>query len=472
MLYRHQAEFAVGHGVAVHVESDPVNPHRAFAITTTAVPQYDVPKQTPPTPNEIPELADLVLDMKTLAETQNPADALKALPSAYQQWIERERQHIADDASLAEFAEETEAALTHCKHALQRIQAGLDLLASDPMAADAFRFANEAMWLQRIHTNFAEQARKGQHPDLNVMKDEQAHRWYPFQLAFILLNLPGVTDLTHPDRTSAVDAIADLLWFPTGGGKTEAYLGLAAYTIGLRRFQGEIAGRSGHAGVAVIMRYTLRLLTLQQFQRAAALICACESIRRDRLGRGDAGLGAEPFRIGLWVGQRTTPNTTDQSHEASKQDHGQYHRSSHAAGSGTPAQLKHCPWCGKPIEPGQHIKVETFKKGRGRTLIYCSDSLGQCLFSRRRSPEEGIPVMVVDEEIYRRLPTLLIATVDKFAQMPWKGETQMLFGQVNGYCSRHGFRSPDIDDADSHPKKGPLPSARTIPHALRCVRRI
>src|SRR5512136_764714 len=99
-----------------------------------------------------------------------------------------------------------------------------------------------------------------------------------------------------------------------------------------------------------------------------------------------------------------------------------------------------------------------------RTLMHCGDPTGLCPFSARISPNEGIPALVVDEEIYRHPPTLLIATVDKFAQMPWKGEVQMLFGQVNGYCPRHGFRSPEIDDADSHPRRGTLPAVRSIDH--------
>ncbi|MCL5960650.1 MAG: DISARM system helicase DrmA, partial [Chloroflexi bacterium] len=258
---------------------------------------------------------------------------------------------------------------------------------------------------------------------------------------------------------------ADLLWYPTGGGKTEAYLGLSAYVMGLRRLQGEIGGRTGEYGVAVLMRYTLRLLTLQQFQRATALICACEMIRRETLGNGDERWGREPFRIGLWVGQRMTPNSTEQSAEAVRQDHGQFHHGSAIGGVGSPAQLTNCPWCGEKIDPGRDIKVETFAGGRARTLIHCGDQLGHCEFSRRKASGEGLPVMVVDEEIYRRLPSLLIATVDKFAQMPWNGATEMLFGQVDGYCERHGFRSSDIDDTDSHPARHDLPRAKTVAFA-------
>src|SRR5207237_5943039 len=132
---------------------------------------------------------------------------------------------------------------------------------------------------------------------------------------------------------------------------------------------------------------------------------------------------------------------------------------------GSPAQLTNCPWCGCRIDPGRDIKVETYQRGRGRTLFYCSDAKGECPFTPRKSPDESLPVLVVDEEVYRLLPSLLIATVDKFAQLPWKGATQMLFGQVDKYCDRHGFRSPDLEDSDSHPKVGNLPRAYSTPHA-------
>src|SRR5262249_54896643 len=138
---------------------------------------------------------------------------------------------------------------------------------------------------------------------------------------------------------------------------TEAYLGLSAYTMGLRRLQGAVANRSGAHGIAVLMRYTLRLLTIQQFQRAAALICACEVIRRS----DEKTWGQEPFRIGLWVGQRTTPNTTDQAAEAIQQERGTRFK---GKGSGSPAQLTNCPWCGTKIDPGVDISVESLSTKR------------------------------------------------------------------------------------------------------------
>ncbi|MCY6492306.1 DISARM system helicase DrmA [Leptolyngbya sp. GGD] len=460
MLYRHQIEFAVGHGTGVHAELSEGSGDHAIRLCTRVVPAYEIPKTDAPTPDEIPGLTGLVLDMKGLAESSPEALVTKLNPlvAAYANWIEGQAARIADPtAKLQGYEAIATDALANCTHALERIQSGLELLQSDLQSFEAFQFMNRSMWQQRVHSLYAEQIRRGETLELSTIDIPRNRSWRPFQLAFILLNLPSITDLNHSDRTDETQAIADLLWFPTGGGKTEAYLGLTAYTIGLRRLQGTIEGRSGESGVAVLMRYTLRLLTLQQFQRATALICACEAIRRE----DPAKWGKEPFRIGLWVGQKTTPNRTEQSEEFLKQKLGQYQPTS----SGSPHQLTNCPWCGSKIDPGkQNIKVESFAKGQARTLIYCGDTLGRCLFSQKQSPTEGLPILVVDEEIYRRLPTLLIATVDKFAQMPWNGAVQMLFGQVEGYCQRHGFVSPEIEDSPSHPAKYGQPSAKTLSH--------
>ena len=100
----------------------------------------------------------------------------------------------------------------------------------------------------------------------------------------------------------------------------------------------------------------------------------------------------------------------------------------------------------------------------GRCVTYCGDDLGRCEFTEARAPRAGLPVMVVDEEIYRRPPSLLIATVDKFAQMPWNGLTQMLFGKVTEVCDRHGFLSPEVDDGQHHPARNGLPSVKNRPH--------
>jgi len=457
MLYRRHIEFAVGHGVAVHASLAEGEWDRAVELRTEIMPLYEIERMEPPDPAEVPPLAQAMLDMAGLSALQSGqfAGALEPLATAYEGWIAAQEKRLDKPSpDLLPFTAEAGQNLAACRVALARIREGIALLDGDPRAAQAFIFANRAMQMQRVRSIYTRLIRQGKPTDLTSIDIPANRTWRPFQLAFILINLPSLADPAHRERTEAEHLGADLLWFPTGGGKTEAYLGLATFAMAIRRLQGELGGLSAAAGVTVLMRYTLRLLTLQQFQRAAALICACELLRQEDPGRW----GDEPFRIGLWVGQRSTPNWTKDAAEAVRHAH-----NLGWGGGGTPHQLTNCPWCGRPIHPGQNIQVETVEAGRGRTFQYCSDPLGQCPFSFRQSPGEGIPAVVVDEEIYRRLPSLLIATVDKFAQMPWKGPTAMLFGRVNGLCPRHGFRSPEIEDSDSHPKRGTFPAVKTQP---------
>ncbi len=440
MTYRRIVEFAVGHGIGVHARKAANSWDRAVEIRTSVIPEYEVEQV------EAPRLDSVEMDMITLSNLSGTGfqTALGPLVAAYEQWITSNLNHLDHPGpDLAPYFQTAASALETCRVTLKRIREGLQLLQTDENAAEAFRFANRAMAAQRLRSIYTGKIRQGQAVTLAELDKPENRSWRPFQLAFLLLNLPALVNPAHPERIHPTHAKADLLWFPTGGGKTEAYLGVAAFTMALRRLQGEIGGYSGEAGVAVLMRYTLRLLTLQQFQRATALICAMEMLRRENPARW----GAEPFRIGLWVGQKSTPNWTADSAQALRQNKGMW---SGMGSTGTPMQLTNCPWCGKPLSANT-VVVETYERGRGRTFQYCSDPLGQCPFSQRQSPDEGLPIIVVDEEIYRRLPSLLIATVDKFAQMPWKGETQALFGKVSGKCPRHGYRTPGLEDADSHP---------------------
>jgi hypothetical protein len=463
MLYRHQREFAVGHGISVHATLPEPQAERAIAVETEWVPRFEVPQQTPRSQTDDENLNGVTLDMKALAELPLAAliASMRQIENAYDLWIK------AEEAKLTLLSEKLKAhaaaakrAVKGCERARLRIKEGIDLIESNPLAEEAFRFANRAMWQQRLHSIFSSKVRKKEltiEDGAEALDIEKNRSWRLFQIAFILLNLPSLTDLHHPDRSHETDAVADLLWFATGGGKTEAYLGLTAYTLALRRLQGEVAGRRGDHGVGVLMRYTLRLLTLQQFQRATALICACETIRKEDMGKW----GETPFRIGLWVGNKTSPNTLSAAANSLKQ----HNTGGRPANGGTPQQLTSCPWCGSQIQE-KHIRVYEAPSDIGRCVTYCGDNLGRCEFSEAKAPKEGLPVMVVDEEIYRRPPSLLIATVDKFAQMPWKGETQMLFGKVTEVCPRHGFISPEIEDGKSHPSRNGLPSVKNQPHGF------
>jgi hypothetical protein len=460
MQYRDRLDFAVGHGVSVHVARAEHDPTRALSIETTFLPHHDVAQQTPPTEDDIAALAGITLDMHALSELPKVdlLANLRQIVTAYEQWIEAEAAKLADpNQRLADHQDAFENVIAHCQEAKVRIQAGIDCLAEDDDALKAFRFTNHAMALQRVHTVFAAKVRRGERqPDDALDADDipENRSWRLFQLAFILLNLPSLTDPHHPERSPEPEAVADLLWFPTGGGKTEAYLGLTAFTLAMRRLRAQLGGYDAAQGVGVLMRYTLRLLTLQQFQRAAALMCACEVLRRE-----DVGLwGKTPFRLGLWVGSSSTPNHLRDAAEALKSAKGD----SKPSASGSPQQLTHCPWCGREIKP-DNLKVYHGKNSVGRCVTYCSDTYGRCVFSEKHAPQEGLPVLVVDEDIYRHPPALLIATVDKFAQMPWQGNVQMLFGRVSGLCQRHGFLSPDIEADDQHGCKGNHPKAGNLP---------
>src|SRR5205814_10526775 len=167
---------------------------------------------------------------------------------------------------------------------------------------------------QRIHSEYTLRRRRGEEASLDDLDVPKNRSWRPFQLAFLLVALPGLTDPRHRDRSDETLPVVDLLWFPTGGGKTEAYLGIAAYTMAIRRLQGNLGGYDAGRGLAVIMRYTLRLLTIQQFQRATTLLCASGMLREES-AESLQKWGKSPFTLGLWVGNKVTPGNTDQSHK-------------------------------------------------------------------------------------------------------------------------------------------------------------
>jgi len=459
MIYRKRVEFAVGHGISVHAEPLPDDPARAVEVRTAVLPQYEVAvTETPGTDSEDrPALrrmaAEGLLDMQELAQMEKDAlmSTLSILTDDYETWIGDQRARIGAD--VVGYDDVSGQALDRCKDVLKRLREGISTLENDDKALEAFRFANRAMALQRARSSYALRRRRGEKVELADINVRENRSWRPFQLAFILLSVPALADPKHLDRTKSVDAIADLLWFPTGGGKTEAYLGVAAFTMAMRRLQRNLGGLDASRGLSVIMRYTLRLLTVQQFQRATVLICAMEALRR----ADEKTWGATPFTLGLWVGQRVTPNDTESSHEAIEAE-----RTGKRPTMSSPAQLTFCPWCGSEIGPGRDVEVRRFGHDIGRTLIYCGDKLGRCDFSRAKSKGLGLPVLVVDDEIYRRPPSMLIATVDKFAMMAWRGQVRTLFGRATRECQRHGLLWPGAECNGKHRKHRGLPAVDAI----------
>lgn len=419
LLYRDVPAFAIGHGCSADWTA-PEGSHRATEVLTAALPEVELPSTTPEIRDD--EGNTIAVPMAPLAgivADDDGVQSLRDIVAGYTAWIETQEARI-DDVS-----DHRDAAVDHmrlCREARDRMKDGIDFLVSgkDPLAAEAFRLANWAMLLQ--------QQRSG-HPLRETIYDRKAKRirieggftprtegrgtWRPFQIAFVLACLRSTAQGTAPDR-----GVVELIFFPTGGGKTEAYLALTAFSIFYRRL------RDGNdAGVDVLMRYTLRLLTAQQFQRASALICAMEHIRKQHV----ESLGGHQISIGVWLGASVTPN--------SRRDAVTALRKLIRDGAGeNPFILLRCPWCAAQMGPikasqgGRPVKTEPKIAGyvarEESVALICPDAT--CEFHK------GLPVYVIDEDVYERRPSLVIGTVDKFAMLAFRPGARRLFGLTGG----------------------------------------
>jgi hypothetical protein len=456
MQYRDRLEFAVGRTCSVDWRQA-ARTRRASKVWTTWLPVVE----TPQTAAE--EVGEALLDMRALAEASpDQLDAgLRPIVVAYKTWLDGEE--ASAEQLPRHLREDGREAVAEARKVQRMLAFGLDHLLADKEALRCFRFMNAVMAEQRVHTQLAELRAKNPKLSIDAARGTvlgegtRAHSWRTFQLAFILMQLPL---LTTPDAAyrSGDLAKAQLLFFPTGGGKTEAYLGLAAYTFAMRRRQGVVDSADGPldggSGVGVLMRYTLRLLTAQQFQRATALMCAAELERR----RNPGIWGEQPFRIGLWVGTDVSPKRFEEAAEQLQRvNEGRGYRL-------TVLQIQRCPWCGSRIG-GREVKAHA---GLRRVLVRCSDELAKCPFAEGGEVDEGLPVLTVDEEIYRLAPAFVIATVDKFARLAREGEAATLFGYASRRCDRHGFVHPDsrfctIKDGSRHHAGDGLPAAGIRP---------
>ncbi|MFB7308002.1 helicase-related protein [Streptomyces sp. NPDC056192] len=397
LLHRHAPTFAVGHGCAAEWDWMP-----SPIGVTDSVPDGGVPEvrsEFVPTVEVLltdsnPEIDSSALSMVGLAERPDGdvLAVLEALAAGYERWIDRKQ--VEAESLVPTYTEAADAQIHACREALERIREGIDLLRTKPDLMRAFRLANLAMAEQRARSAWVKDGRVGS-------PETSKAYWRPFQIAFVLLCLAGIDSPEHHDRE-----VSDLLWFPTGGGKTEAYLGLIALTSFLRRIR---LGKKG-GGVTVLMRYTLRLLTLQQFERAAILICAMERMRHDN----ESELGKEPFSLGMWVGRSATPNTLEEAAGRLAELHKDLDK---RFATENPVQLHACPWCGTRLDARAYEVDEAAK----RMHVRCPGTA--CDFAR------GLPVHLIDEAVYDARPTLVIATVDKFASMPWRPATAALFNR-------------------------------------------
>ena len=474
LLYRESATWGIGHGCAAGWDADPSQ--SPTVLYADVMPAVQTPSMTPDIKNANGQ--PIQLSMRELAALPDDGQTggwqtLVNVATEYNSWIQVKRGELDGlPAHLKIVAERHLLAATVCHN---RINGGIQVLRTDDRARKAFRLANLAMLLQQIGTKQLVRRPLAWNQETGIIAPQGNHEspwdiysqnrerpdlgsWRAFQIAFLLMSLAGVSSDDSADRE-----IVDLIWFPTGGGKTEAYLGVMAfYMFHQRLLMPGGATEPGRDGTNVLMRYTLRMLTTQQFQRAASLICAMEFLRRQPALHGIAAIPGRRLSLGLWIGSGGSPNSITQA------------RSELSAfrlekTSGSPLVLTECPWCRAEIGRYDGARPNGMAQGRWKAmrvrgvsdhpsegpLLLCPD--GACAFGSEQW-NDWLPVEVIDERIYDNSPSLVIATADKFATVAYRPKAGALFGRsVGGGDARQTFVPPGLIIQDElHLISGPL----------------
>lgn len=444
LLYRNHQTYAVGHGCAADWGVKD-STGKVDKVIAECLPIFETPSTTPEIEDDAGNPIKVSMaPLAGLVPSKDGFDELERVIELYEAWIAKKRTQVN---SLPTHLQQTvKEHLENCAYCARRMRDGLDYLKTNHLALKAFQFANHAILVQQLtrkepriasydykanRWNFSDVYRE---PDVGNIRSGQG-QWRAFQIAFLLMSLRSSVEENDEHRETV-----ELIWFPTGGGKTEAYLGLAAFTLFMRRLKDPT-----DTGVHVITRYTLRLLTAQQFQRTSRLICAMEYIRQQ-----NPDLGQNTFSIGIWVGGSNTPNSRkDAISVLTKLGKGDRFTENKFV-------LGQCPWCGAQmglVRQKKGRKWDTKIAGysrRGNTVIYrCPDS--NCRFNAE------LPVYVIDEDIYEFRPSIVIGTVDKFAMLAWRPEARALFGIGNDGSRQHSPPGLIIQD-ELHLISGPLGS--------------
>lgn len=438
LLYRHKKIYATGLGTSAdwNIDAD-----GRGSLWTDFFPMREIPAMSFSLPQN-DSIQDDELSMKYLSdlvkiEKKTKLGSMKKLVDLYSGWISnlKETAKALDSRYLSAASKN----IAECERAAARMYQGIATLEADDNAYNAFVLANRAMFMQRVHIQKQNEMAKSnadRYPEDEEISDwlynldyqdesDKDCKWRPFQIAFLLMDINSIVYDDSKDRD-----IVDLIWFPTGGGKTEAYLGLTAFTI----FYRKLAHSNESDGTTVMMRYTLRLLAAQQFTRAATLICACEYIRQDSLQKKHKypayPLGKKAITIGLWIGGSHIPNNNIGNNSA------QYHleKLQNVSNAGyvrsekdrhNKFQVLKCPWCGtklvKDDKAGKLVGKWGYSMKDGKHFyMFCPHE--DCDFTK------ALPIQIIDEELYSNPPTLLFGTVDKFAMMAWDGRIGAFFG--------------------------------------------
>ncbi len=472
LLYRESATWAIGHGCAAGWDVVPSG--TPDMIRADVFPAVELPSVTADIRDRDGNPIQLSMLLLSKLEEGGEGEAWKAiddLSSRYGEWIEKrlkEAERLPEHFRLV--AKRHLDLAIRCR---ERIEAGIRLLRTKPMARKAFRLANEAMLLQQIATKRLPRRPLGWDParrraaptgtfdpPLKILRDgrqgDRIGNWRAFQIAFLLMSLEGVLDGRSDDRE-----IVDLIWFPTGGGKTEAYMGVLALLLFHERLLMSEKPEPPRDGTNALMRYTLRMLTTQQFQRAAALICAMEVIRR-RENTGNTGkIAGNRFSLGLWIGSDGAPNKITEAVAAVR-------RYRNGDDQGNPLVVTECPWCRSEIgrleidmprgirkSEWNQLRCSGISESKGEPLLHCPDP--DCDFGGEFS-ESWLPIEVIDERIYRTPPSLVIGTADKFAMIAYRPKAGALFGTRPGPDGAERFCLPPglIIQDELHLISGPL----------------
>ena len=479
LLYRNKKVYGTGHGTSVYWEIDQDG---VGYLANDFFPQIEVPQMDFGIADS--SVNSSCLSMKFLSDLNSAPisdkiSAMKTLIDSYSSWIDDLQKMSEDKSKVAiQFQSKAKEHIADCKKACERMNTGLILLGENPTIVQAFLLANRAMFMQRIHLRLQEidkypgdLALQEHIKALDYYSEADNYSWRPFQLAFLLMSLKSIVSPDCQERD-----IVDLIWFPTGGGKTEAYLGLTAFTIFFRR----LSFPDSAGGTTVIMRYTLRLLAAQQFVRAATLICACEAIRKDGLSKKKYPtypLGNEAISIGLWIGGEHTPNKNVGSYDSyGAKEHLEKLRDAkdasqirYAKDRNNKFQILKCPWCGtkmvKDVDAGGKVVGEWGYRLKNNKHFYLCCPQEDCDYNFK------LPIQIVDEELYDNPPTLLFGTVDKFAMLPWKNDVGAFF------ATDSDNRTPELIIQDElHLISGPLGTMvglyETVVDALCCAKGI
>jgi hypothetical protein len=413
LMYRNHNTFAVGHSCAVDWLSNEGN---VVSLSSKFLPSEVV---KPVITVSLEKSSDRsVLNLQFLSGDELTKSALKKhllmFVDEYKLWAIKESEKEIGSSSV----KARDRILSRIKNSIKRINKGIDIVVGDNLIFDAFKMANLVMLMQMVHgSEFSKDIKNKDEQEFKApnyrLKSYSKYNWRPFQLAFFLLIIESLINKDSQDRN-----VVDLIWFPTGGGKTEAYLAVSAFELLYRRMKLKSSG----AGTVVIKRYPLRLLTAQQFQRAAILICACEKLRRDNL----ALLGKQPYSIGLWVGGDSSPN--DFTNNRGTGSFQYYKDALEAHIPENKFQVQKCPWCGTRIIPRRQSAKGHYgiKATETSFSFYCPTTT--CEFHNK------LPMTVVDEDMYKNPPSFIIGTIDKFARMSWTEKPKAFFGIGHEYA--------------------------------------